>query len=283
MYKHFPIVILFSFLLFNNVIAADSLAFEYSYKHKCDFFTGISYSDDWCNPGNSNPLDASTILLGDSFSNSYSELLKELSKSNNRISFFQVGRGQCPPLLNYGPNQCIEMTNSIMKFLSKKNSIKNVIISLNFPAYYDKGYKWKSPPFDETRQSFIIAFQNTIESLISKNYNIIVFLSPPTGSSPKSCIEDRISFLKNNNGRTPCFLSIENARAQDGDYRKEILPMLAKYKIKYFDPFNHMCDGVGCLVRGDGEILYIDGAHMSIYGGRFLANHARNQLNLLFK
>jgi hypothetical protein len=99
------------------------------------------------------------------------------------------------------------------------------------------------------------------------------------GAAPRSCLTRP---FKLGNSKS-CGLAFEKARARDGDYREFLLPLLTAHDAAYFDPFVYLCGSRECRTMHDGKILSIDGWHLSVYGGEYLAEQGHDELALIFR
>lgn len=257
-----------------NVIKLNK--FDYPYKHSCEAITGTKYGDDWCNASPAAGSTPNTILLGDSFSNAYSEMLLEYSRTVRGISPIQVGRGQCPMLLEYGPEYCREITNAAAKLIASHAEIKTVILGSDWPAYFSgKDFSWLT--YKETAEQFWDSFDKTIRYYEQRGKKVVVFLAPPRGVNPRACIIRPVRLTNQN----ICQLASEQAKVNDGPYREKMLPYLVNRGTRFFDPFPILCGNQLCTVVDGQYVLWSDSGHMSQYGGQYLARRAKAELSIL--
>lgn len=251
--------------------------FDVPYKESCEEISGEIYGDDWCNSGTKLRNPITTVMIGDSFSNAYSTLLQSYSeKTDTNFSFRQIGRGQCPSLLNYGPAYCQLITKKSFEFIKNSPDIKTVILSSSWPAYYNgKDFTWVK--HIENKDAFIVAFEETVKAYKNLGKQVIVLLAPPVGSNPKSCIIRPVRLTEKNICNLPKSIALGN----DGDYRTYLIPFLNREDIQYFDSFKYFCDEFECKIIEDGKIFSADGGHMSVFGGEFLAQKASFELKKL--
>ena len=252
--------------------------FDLPYKESCKEISGEIYGDDWCNSGTKLRNPPSTVMVGDSFSNAYSTLLQSYSeKIDTNFSFRQIGRGQCPSLLNYGPAYCQLITKKSFEFIQNSPDVKTVIFSSNWPAYYNgKDFKWVK--HIESKDAFVVAFEETVNAYKNIGKQVIVLFAPPGGGNPKSCIIRPVRLTDKN----ICNLLKSQALANDGDYRTYLISFLNRNNIKYFDPFQYFCDEYECKITEGGKIFTADSQHLSVFGGEFLATKASTELKNLF-
>lgn len=251
--------------------------FDYPYKNKCDSITGEVYGDDWCNTA---PMDHATpnaLLIGDSVSNVYSEMLKEFARSHNEFSPIQIGRGQCPMLLDYGPEYCKKVTGAAIEFASNNPAIRTVVLGSNWPAYH-KGKDFHWVKHIETEEQFWISLEKTVRHYQDAGKSVVFLLAPPQGVNPRSCIVRPVRITNKN----ICNFTLTDATNNDGHYREKLVQFLLANGIKYFDPFPTLCSTENCTVIDKNRILWSDGGHMSQYGGQFLARQSDESLVKIF-
>jgi peptidoglycan/LPS O-acetylase OafA/YrhL len=255
--------------------------FTAAYRQDCTALTKGPDKDDWCNFG-LNPAEApNTVMIGDSFSNAFSPLLAAYARSNHDQPFIfrQFGRGGCPSLLGYGPSDCVEIAQIAERYIASTPSIHTVIIANDWSQYYagkDKENAW--PNHSETKDSFMAAARRNIDHYHAMGKRVVVFLTPPVGSDPRACVPRPLRLT----AKDACNLTLKDAIAIRGDYQKELLPLLAEKKVQAFEPFRFLCDETTCKTFDGTHIFYLDGIHMSIFGGEYLAREGHEALNALF-
>ena len=254
--------------------------FDQPYKESCEQLTGEIYGDDWCNAGTASINKvATTVMIGDSHSNAYAPMLSEYTRSTNKnFSFVQLGRGQCPALLDYGPDYCRLISNKSFEFIKNNPAIKTIILASDWGAYANgKDFQWVQ--HKESGEAFRASFEKTVLAYRDIGKDVVMMLAVPTGSAPQSCILRPMRITNKN----ICNLAIETARSNDRNYRESLLPLLTKLDIAYFDPFVHFCDDIECRIAVGTKIFSADGGHMSIFGGEYLAAKGKGDLDSLFK
>jgi len=252
--------------------------FSWQNRQSCQFISGQESPNDFCNLGSSEQRSPSIALIGDSYSNSYSMMMQAYEAVEpNAPAFIQMALGQCPSLLNFGPPVCKKMTDAVFTFIQSNPNIKTVILAANWTLYAN-GFNY--PGLSESPSNFKTKLEKTITAYQGMGKKVIVFLPPPQGSEPKSCVQRsmRISQI----GKfQDCNLPLAKARQQEGDYRSILLPMLKKLQVPIFDPFIYFCDDVQCRIINGQKILSLDGGHMSRYGTEFLIEHGKSAIDTL--
>lgn len=247
--------------------------FDIPYKGSCEELTGEFFSDDWCNVGTASVAPATTVMIGDSFANAFSPMLAAFSKRDAHFSFAQFGRGQCPTLLEYGPPYCRLIANRSFEYVRGSPHVRTVVLAANWPAYYaGKDFYWVN--HTETQASFKHALEKTIGMYRDIGKDVAVFLAPPVGADPKSCILRPLRLTQKNS----CNLTLERARRFDGDYRAYLLPAMARLAVATFDPFEFFCNDSECKIAENARIFSADGGHLSVFGGEYLADKGHDVL-----
>ncbi len=260
----------------NGVNTWDNLTFA----TPCKFITNEPNHDDWCNIGNAPDKPPTTLLIGDSVGNGFSPMLLTYAKEhavngNAPFVFRQFGRGACPMLNGIGSMRCTELTAAATNYIDKTPSIDTVILAANWPLYY-YGYDWQDLNAI-TAEQFEEAFKQTITYYQNKGKRVIVFLAPPTGANPRACVLRPMRLTVKNN----CALSLQEAMNNARSYRKAFVTLLDQLKVDFFDPYKYMCDEANCKVTDGTRIYYVDHEHFSEFGGRFLADAAKDDLRVL--
>ncbi len=251
--------------------------FDFPYRGSCKALTGELDDNDWCNSGTSPARQESAMVIGDSFANSFAITLNAYARGGDEFSFRQIGRGECPSLLDYGPGSCREISRKAFDYIKNSTEIKTVVLAANWSAYY-RGKRFSGIDQVVGQEVFKEAFERTVQAYREAGKNIVVFLAVPSGSNPKSCIARPVRLTDRNN----CALTIESAHQTDGNYRQYLIPFLQGLQIPYFDPFKYLCNDAGCTIEKGGRIFYADGRHLSIFGGEFLAEKGANDLRAIF-
>lgn len=247
------------------------------YRQRCDALTGSSYEDDWCNAGNA-VAEPSMLLIGDSFSNVYVPMLSAAARYAD-FTFAQYGRGQCPMLVDYGPEYCREITRKVMERASRSPAITTIVLAFDWQAYKNgRDFTWLN--YRESPEVFRDSLIKTVDYYEAINKKIVILLSPPTGANPKACIIRPVALT----ARHGCTLPLNVAREYESDYKALLTRILGAHPdIRTFDPFKYLCDERECRIVDGQHILFIDDTHLSGYGAEFLANAAKEELRSLLE
>lgn len=252
--------------------------FSWQNRQSCQFISGQESPNDFCNLGSSEQRAPSVALIGDSYSNSYSMMMQAYEAAEPKApAFIQMAIGQCPSLLNFGPPVCQKMTNAVFTFIQSHSNIKTVILAANWTLYAN-GFNY--PDLSESADSFKAKLEKTIVAYQQMGKKVIVFLPPPQGSDPKSCVARSIRIVKQGNAEN-CNLPLAKALQQEGNYRQVMLPILEKMQVSFFDPFIYFCNETECKIINGEKILSLDGGHMSRYGTQFLVDYGKEKIDSL--
>ena len=107
--------ILIFFIFISSPLHSESIKNDFTwppiFRNQCHLLKESPDTGDWCNDGNGSE-NPSVAIIGDSFSTSFSQLFLYLQQYK-KFSYQTYGRGQCPPLIGYGPPACYEAANFI--------------------------------------------------------------------------------------------------------------------------------------------------------------------------
>ena len=280
--RNFLVLMLSAFVFINSSIAAGFDNFSEYYKQDCKFVAGkTTGANDWCNRGNAEGKQANVVVIGDSYSNSFTTVLEELaSEKNSKLVYEQYGHGQCPGLLNYGPQDwCASFAKGIFERVKRNKSVKVVMLISHWPYYFSKDWKWNESKLVYTQEQTAKALSETIAAYQGIGKRVVFIYSAPLMGNPKVCAERRISISA---AEDQCKITKGMADATKY-YRPFVDPILVKQKVEVFDPYVYLCDDTGCKVRDGRKIFSASQAHFSGFGGQYLARKAAPELKKLLQ
>jgi peptidoglycan/LPS O-acetylase OafA/YrhL len=250
---------------------------NYAFAGTCKLVTQAPEQDDWCNMGNAPDKSPTTLLIGDSVGNNFAPMLNDFAAANadSGFVFRQMGRGLCHGLPEIGYDNCKAMMAATDAYIDQTPSIHTIIMAANWPLYYD-GFELGTAG-KVTPAQFKAVFEARVARYQGLGKRVIVFLTPPTGVSPRACVVRPIRLTDKAN----CVMARKDAVTNDGNYRSYFADLLSQKGIVTFDPFNYMCDDKTCKITDGTRIYYLDHEHFSIFGGQFLAKVAGNELKQL--
>lgn len=230
------------------------------YRNNCLPFISNINKEDRCQTHYYKKNQTSLSVIGDSQANAFTTVLDALKDNNNYIQF---GRGMCPSLLEYGPQQCQNFANEIYAYISHENNLQKVIIAAQWPLYAEgislEGKKFTKEIFWESLEKTILAYKNL-------NKNIYILYVVPLGAQPRRCF-NRFFGLPNE-----CDLSFKEEEVSFNKYKLNLDKLINKYNLKVIDLHDVLCEGQICKVKVDNQLLYLDSSHLSRAGGAYIAN-----------
>ena len=243
----------------------------------CSFITHGPNLDDWCNIGNAPDKPPTTLLIGDSVGNNFAPMLQSYSEQagDSAFVFRQYGRGLCHGFPEVAYENCQELVNATRAYIEKTPSVDTIILAANWPLYFNGFDRVGSTPVSS--QQFKTAFEKNVAYYQGLGKRVIVFLAPPVGANPRACLTRPIRL----SDKSSCNLTLAEALRNDGIYRAYFAASLKNIKVDTFDPFKYLCDETSCKVTDGTRIYYVDHEHFSIFGGRFLASAAKDDLQKL--
>jgi hypothetical protein len=165
---------------------------------------------------------------------------------------------------------------SIVKYISSKPEIKNVIITGRFAAT-ESGTNFggvDNPNFyslslitnkeiNGRGKIFEIGLEDILIALSSASKNITLVLDvPELDFDPKKCLR------KNKE----CSISFDVIANRQKNYTVIVRKLQGKYKFDVVDLKDVFCDTKICLAKYKGKILYRDQHHLGVNGNTFIAD-----------
>ena len=255
--------------------------FSHYFRQDCTFVSGqAADGNDWCNRGNAEGKSPNVVMLGDSYSNSWSTVLAEYAKiSGNTMIYEQYGRGQCPMLLGVVPKACGNLAQAVYERVKNTPSIKTVILGSNWMYYFLETRKWNEDTRVYTRAEVQDALEETIKAYQALGRKVIVVYQAPQVDEPKTCAERRIRVAA---AEDRCILTKQYSLRNEG-YRTFLDPIVSRTKASTFDPFVYMCDAQNCKTKDGSKIFFASRDHFSGFGGQYLARKAAPDLKKLLQ
>lgn len=252
----------------------------------CDKVNGLPNMPDKCIVSDASKKP-SVALIGDSHAGSiYYGIASEYLKRGK--SLLLVTDGGCPPLYDVQfanekqRQNCTSVIDPAFNYISSNPSVQTVVLSmLGGPAYIhgqraSKENNTKSVNGWQGGTANDVLAQNlsdTLDRLTSMNKEVIFILDwPDLMFNPESCIDSRPLRITNRI-KNPCAISRQEYDSQVIEYRSLILSVLDKHpSVKVFDASRHLCDEYYCWGMKDGNPLYWDRDHLSVYGSEYVAD-----------
>lgn len=232
--------------------------------------------EDWCDIGNAPEREPRVIVIGDSFSRAFGDMLRHLNENNPDLDlvYSSMGRGRCPSLIGYGPRFCQEVVEKIYQTIASTPEIKTVVLAQQWRTYME-GVQYPEESWKESRHSYALALKESVDFIESYGKRVVVFWAPPRGRKPQFCVDRLGDFSL----REDCSVSLSTAQKFDNEARRQLMTFFKNRQIAVFDPFDWLCRDQKCSVlNGKNSIYGEDGHHMSPYGAGYLADQAQAQL-----
>jgi len=184
-----------------------------------------------------------------------------------------------------------ERIEAFLEFLSENPNIQTIYLTgwwhryATGISYREADAIWQDDDcnFGLGRECNELSFQRSLTRLVENfpDRRFIFLDDVPTGWALHPNSYFRASFrglLDNQNAILP----ISNARSQYISYAPFLEDLAENYPNTSFMPFifNRLCDNFGCQMHGkSGELIFIDGDHLSEFGAMLLANDMRRVMS----
>ena len=129
------------------------------------------------------------------------------------------------------------------------------------------------------RGEFEESFVTTVKAYQSLGKKVVVMYQSPGLYDPKVCALRRFEIKEAVN---KCYLSREQADGIQA-YRVFMNPVLLELGVTTFDTYPYFCDAKECKLKDGDKIFTTSTAHLSSYGGQYLARKAAPELKKLFQ
>ena len=255
--------------------------FSEYYKQDCTFVKGGEVDgNDWCNRGNAQGKAPNVVIVGDSFGNSFTTVFEEYVRTNGKgMLYEQYAQGQCPALLGYGPELCRGFAKIVYERIKKNHSAQTVVLASHWIYYTGETRSWNETSLVATRVDMQKALSETIKAYQALGKKVVFIYHPPEIALPKACAQRRIRIAA---AEDQCQLTKADAWKAEA-YRPVVDPILEELKVAFLDPFTYMCDDKMCKVKDGEKIFFASQAHLSGFGGQYLARKAAPELKKLLQ
>jgi hypothetical protein len=100
---------------------------------------------------------------------------------------------------------------------------------------------------------------------------VFIFNVPVLDFDPATCVYLRPWRITPVHLKSPCTMPQKEVDASGSEYRKMVMMILQEFpKVKIWDSFREMCDGVNCRAMKDDVLLYRDQVHLSEEGSLYM-------------
>lgn len=222
------------------------------------------------------PKPPTAALWGDSFA---MHLTRGLIAANPDLSFVQLTRHTCGPILNLGPiksgrskewtQQCVDFNAGVQAFIEAHPEIKTVILAAAFTQYLPtEGDTGKTALYDGTVHAVDVdlmqtALMGTMDWLASRGITPVLVAPPPMDGYNSALCAARALLL--DASTAGCDKTMTNV----AHYQDKILDLMARIGQKYtvYYPGQMLCDKEKCLSASeDRRLYYVDRGHLTTDG-----------------
>ena len=226
------------------------------------------------------------MLIGDSIANHLYDGLNKATKGKNLL---MLGQGACLPFLGVstliaeGEMNCQNVMADALNLAASSNSVKTVVLSMMGAGYINnkrgvKGGLLELHSLEDLNQKdpiiiFESSMRKTLHLLKDANKEVIFVVSTPRlDFNPATCVDIRPLHITTKILENPCGIKREVFDADNEAYRNLVFKVLKDYpNVHVFDTANELCDDHYCWAMKNGEMLYRDDVHLSLYGSDFIA------------
>ncbi|MGF6207813.1 acyltransferase family protein [Pseudomonas frederiksbergensis] len=196
------------------------------------------------------------IMIGDSFANHFTGMVDVLAKPNG-ITLMDYTMDSCPPIMGYTAGMsAVYATHCV-----KRNERVFELIQQNKYPYVVLAGIW---PKNEAARDMVKA---SIQRVVENSGQVIVILSNQPIEKAASCPIRRLMFGIDRD----CSVKRSALPAYWADVR-QALP-----QVRFIDPNEVICPNGICSPIIQGTLLYLDNAHLSEVGSRFIGQTLLNR------
>lgn len=244
------------------------------------------YESKFCHLGKDTTNQPTFLLLGDSHSRAIAPGVQAAASKAGVAGMF-VFKPTCPPLTGvYVLSVCNEFVERIMSYIRKHPNLHTIILVSRWAIYADGStYKNelgdpvillsdKQPDLDQTDNNprlFKFGLTRTVEKLLNMGRSVIIVNEiPEIGYNvPAAFSIAQRTGADINNIIAP---SLDEYIARN-TFPASVIQSLSKRKnVQVLDPSRILCAQARCLVAVDGQYLYTDDDHLSIFGAQYISS-----------
>jgi hypothetical protein len=188
----------------------------------------------------------------------------------------------CYPFIGIVNNDSCLTLEGIFNHILLNNEIKTVVLANYWVLRTsDKTIRLAEEPSNRDRLDIFAKLLDTTlkKLLLSGKQVVFVFDVPDLDFPPEACLPSRPMAITERLSGADCRILRKNVEERSGMYISAARKVLDKYpEVIRWDPYKVMCNELECLVAKDGVLLYRDTNHLSLEGGRWLAERYWNSL-----
>lgn len=189
--------------------------------------------------------------------------------SNNEFNkVIVIGAGSCQPTLDFEAREgCNNQLKVAIQLITRNESIKYVILSGYFGIIDAEN--------SDVSKKYIDGIQKTVNELRKHGKKIIFFVDNPSFKETAERCQPRSLFLRELFNPYPDFCKdAKNTDLRDQNAYRQVINKIAQRNpdIFFYDPKDIICPNDRCNLFSDGNLIYGDWNHLSIYGSQLVAN-----------
>ncbi|CAM8459781.1 COG1835 Predicted acyltransferases [Candidatus Methylopumilus universalis] len=225
--------------------------------------------------------EENSAIIGDSHAE---DKFHGLVMNDKKNSWMLIGSTSCPPVLGVsvewnGLMGCEEKFQTILNYLIKSKSIKNVTLSF-FGNYFKKDFYAADHKLNKElpkiysslitkgsrEEIFFFGLDATIKLLIKNGKKVTIVVDiPELPFFPKDCIRNSLA---------NCVIPKNEVLARQFELRNNIGKLKSMNPdLIVFDPINLFCDKSNCYFKNKDVIYYRDSHHLSQRGSNLYARY----------
>lgn len=236
-------------------------------------------------------------IVGDSHAHAWFPGLAKIAEKHGYGALLLANSG-CPPFLGFewGRNseeriKCQDSIGQIIKLLATDARIKKVVLTSRGPFYIhgDVDGDFTEVSVAESLENYIdksrlnydtykMGFQETLSRIGQFDHVHEIFYlleNPELDFLPKEVIPRPYDFFE---------ISVNRSLMDKGLYLKrmaryrQVVQEVESAKLKLLDPVDVLCDKAKCYSFIDGNFVYADDDHFSVYGSRLVSRYFSDEI-----
>jgi peptidoglycan/LPS O-acetylase OafA/YrhL len=221
---------------------------------------------------NNNKLIA---IIGDSHAHALFPGIAEIA-NNHGYNTILLANSSCPPLIEFmwgrnskQINDCQIKINQILTILKLEKRIEKVVFATRGPIYIDER---------QTYEKYFHGFEKTLYQLNNAKHikNIYYFLeNPELDFLPKEIITRPFDYWGISTKDSTIDRNLYQLRMKK--YKDLVFETSSNFaKVHIVDVEPYMCEGNRCFAYKNGNFLYADDNHFSVFGSFYIARKIEN-------
>jgi hypothetical protein len=230
-----------------------------------------------------------TVLWGDSHAAQFAPALSEIGQRLG-LTTREITKAGCAPIpgVRFMPvdemrADCPTFNDAALKAVLADNDAHVVILAAWWDAFASGSLLLtldeRRPSLAESRQLFASHLRGLLALLVASGRQVILVGQVPIPPPDLVACVTRARFRGLDEERCVLDQSKERARTEQdvNDLLREAVAHVGT-GVRIVHPYDLLCDGKKCLVQSDGQLLYMDGSHLSSRGARLVGSDIEKEL-----